>query len=160
MLLEVIWWLQNTYFSSFCPACKKTLYVNGIFLRCILNTDNIFCYRTSKRGAFALGQFSLNVTEFPTDNVGEQAEANKSSTKAFTSANPSTRKIATILKRLLPTLVELPLSLDILNGTNFYPRSDDENLLAGVLQLPDGTCVLVDETMLKEGTLKEQGKFV
>jgi hypothetical protein len=53
--------------------------------------------------------------------------------------------------------VELPLSLPILNGTSFYPKSNDENLLAGVLQLLDGTCVLVDETVLKEGTLKDQG---
>ncbi|KAG2181550.1 hypothetical protein INT44_008365 [Umbelopsis vinacea] len=60
-------------------------------------------------------------------------------------------------RKLVPAFVELPLSLDVLNTTNFYPRSNDENLHAGVLQLLDGTTVLVDETMLKEGTLKEQG---
>jgi Mini-chromosome maintenance replisome factor len=63
------------------------------------------------------------------------------------------------LQKLLPAFIELPLSLDVLNTTNFYPRSNDENLHAGVLQLLDGTTVLVDETVLNEGTLKEQGKW-
>ncbi|GAB5593021.1 hypothetical protein Unana1_07921 [Umbelopsis nana] len=112
---------------------------------------------TSKRGAFALGQFCLNITEFPVDDSAEQTQTSDDSKLTFTSINSSTRKVSTVLKKLLSTFVELPLSLPILNGTSFYPKSNDENLLAGVLQLLDGTCVLVDETVLKEGTLKDQG---
>lgn len=112
---------------------------------------------TSKRGAFALGQFSLNVTEFPTESIKPSAGRDETKKTPFTSANALTSKVSTILRKILPTFVELPLSLNVLNTTNFYPRSTDENLLAGVLQLLDGTCVLVDETVLEEGTLKDQG---
>ncbi|KAI9288385.1 putative alanine racemase-domain-containing protein [Umbelopsis sp. AD052] len=112
---------------------------------------------TSKRGAFALGQFSVNISEFPSETSAASAQNGNSNPSKFSSANSSTRHISSILQKLVPAFVELPLSLDVLNTTNFYPRSNDENLHAGVLQLLDGTTVLVDETMLKEGTLKEQG---
>ncbi|CAO3658979.1 unnamed protein product [Umbelopsis ramanniana] len=112
---------------------------------------------TSKRGAFALGQFSVNITEFPSETSAEPAKNVNLNQNKFLSANSSTRNISSVLQKLLPAFVELPLSLDVLNTTNFYPRSTEENLHAGVLQLLDGTTVLVDETMLNEGTLKEQG---
>ncbi|KAM3583050.1 hypothetical protein VKS41_004805 [Umbelopsis sp. WA50703] len=112
---------------------------------------------TSKRGAFALGQFSLNVTEFPTESIGSDMGKGEANSKPFASVNLLTSKVSNILKKILPAFIELPLSLNVLNSTSFYPRSTDENLLAGVLQLIDGTCVLVDETVLEEGTLKDQG---
>ncbi|KAH8551093.1 putative alanine racemase-domain-containing protein [Umbelopsis sp. PMI_123] len=112
---------------------------------------------TSKRGVFALGQFSVNITDFPSEPSTDPAQNDNSTQNKLSSANPSTRHISDILQKLLPVFVQIPLSLDVLNNTNFYPRSNEENLLAGVLQLLDGTCVLIDETVLKEGTLKEQG---
>jgi hypothetical protein len=105
-----------------------------------------------------LGQFSVNITDFPSEPSTDPAQNDNSTQNKLSSANPSTRHISDILQKLLPVFVQIPLSLDVLNNTNFYPRSNEENLLAGVLQLLDGTCVLIDETVLKEGTLKEQGK--
>jgi len=51
----------------------------------------------------------------------------------------------------------LPLSLDGLNCDNFVPESKDEDLHAGILQVPAGTMFVVTETGVQEGKLIEKG---
>lgn len=52
----------------------------------------------------------------------------------------------------------LPLSLDLLNRDPFAPESKEEDLHAGVLQLPQGTVLLVTEGGVSEGKLVERGQ--
>ncbi|KAI0822638.1 putative alanine racemase-domain-containing protein, partial [Trametes gibbosa] len=77
------------------------------------------------------------------------------------STAPSTRSIAPTLSAflhlLLPLTYTLPLSLDTLNKSQFVPESKDEDLHAGVLQLPQGTVLLVTEGGVREGQLLECG---
>lgn len=61
------------------------------------------------------------------------------------------------LSSVLPRFVTLSLTIPSLNATPFFPRSVDESLQSGALQLPAGTAVLVDESALGEGTLKDAG---
>ena len=56
-------------------------------------------------------------------------------------------------------MVSQSLALSELNATHsrFFPTSEGENLKSGSLQLPKGTVLLVDETAMGEGELKEAG---
>ncbi|KAH9946368.1 mini-chromosome maintenance replisome factor-domain-containing protein [Epithele typhae] len=62
-----------------------------------------------------------------------------------------------VLSALLPLAHTLPLSLDSLNKSSFAPESKNEDLHAGVLQLPQGTHLLVSEGGVREGQLVEKG---
>ncbi len=62
-----------------------------------------------------------------------------------------------MLSLLLPLSHSLSLSLDSLNKSSFTPESKDEDLHAGVLQLPQGTVLLVSEGGVREGQLLERG---
>ena len=53
----------------------------------------------------------------------------------------------------------LPLTLETLDTKKFSPRKNyDTNLLeSGLLQMVDGTFLIGDETVMKTGTVKENG---
>ncbi|KAL0088227.1 mini-chromosome maintenance replisome factor-domain-containing protein [Phycomyces blakesleeanus] len=108
---------------------------------------------TVKNRGVKLGQFSLNISKFPASELGLQNE--KSLEMKLDS--PASKHVAFILSNLTQRCVEMPLSLEILNKSSFNPRSVDEQLNAGVLQLPNDTLLLVDETVLSEGTLDDTG---
>lgn len=65
-----------------------------------------------------------------------------------------------MIERLALQIVSLPLTIEGLNAGRFSPKSEYENLQAGLLQLVDGTSLLIDETSLTEGTLNDTGNFV
>ncbi|RPD65834.1 hypothetical protein L227DRAFT_493226 [Lentinus tigrinus ALCF2SS1-6] len=65
--------------------------------------------------------------------------------------------LSAVLAALLPLTYPLNLSLESLNKTRYTPESKDEDLHAGVLQLPQGTVMLVSEGGVREGQLLEQG---
>ncbi|KAI8998908.1 putative alanine racemase-domain-containing protein [Trametes punicea] len=68
-----------------------------------------------------------------------------------------TPTLSAVLQYLLPLTHTLPLSLDTLNKSQFVPESKDEDLHAGVLQIPQGTVLLVTEGGVREGQLLERG---
>ncbi|KAM0792235.1 hypothetical protein ACM66B_004930 [Microbotryomycetes sp. NB124-2] len=76
-------------------------------------------------------------------------------------AVPSGFKDATaqLLASLVPRLSRLDLSIPVLNDTKtrMAPRSTDEGLDSGALQLPTGTRVLVDMRGITEGKLDDSG---
>ena len=53
----------------------------------------------------------------------------------------------------------LPLSIDTMENKKFSPKKNyDTNMLeGGLLQLVDGTFMIVDETVMKSGQIKENG---
>lgn len=61
------------------------------------------------------------------------------------------------LSVILPRLVSLDFTISSLNSSRYAPSSQNEDLHSGRLQLPACTCLLVDETRLGEGTLKDAG---
>ncbi|KAI8059529.1 putative alanine racemase-domain-containing protein [Gongronella butleri] len=103
-----------------------------------------------------IGQFSLNLTNVPCDApVAANGHAAADSSLALT--NAASRALASLLQDLVLHQVSLPLTLETLNKSWFFPRSENEDLRAGLLQLVPGTHVLVDETSLTEGKLGDQG---
>lgn len=89
--------------------------------------------RPEQRQGVPLGQLSLNIIR---PNAGSTLSAH--------------------LTPLLPALVNLPLSLNLLHGAAFRPKSDGALLTPGLLQLAPGTLLLVDEDALGEGELAER----
>ncbi|KAG0164991.1 hypothetical protein DFQ30_009097 [Apophysomyces sp. BC1015] len=109
--------------------------------------------RVSKNnGGMKIGQFALNINNFPSASVSAK---NKDISLNFD--NPASKHTASILESLVAHCVQCPLTLDVLNKMAFSPRSVNENLQAGLLQLVNGTTLLVDETVLTEGTLGDTG---
>lgn len=64
-----------------------------------------------------------------------------------------------VLHEIVPAVVTQSLQLEHLNDPQqaLFVRSTDHGIQAGRLQLPPGTCVLVDETSMGEGELKDHG---
>lgn len=92
-----------------------------------------------QRAGMTLGALSLNVSHLPSG-----------------SSIPS--KLSHALTQLVPALVHQPLSIEALNKQRWYPSSDDGDMLrSGRLQLAKGSTLLIDETQLDEGTLKDTG---
>lgn len=73
------------------------------------------------------------------------------------SPDASTPALSHILSLLLPTSVTVPLSLELLNESAFVPESKNEDLHSGVLQVSDGTTLLITESGVREGKLVERG---
>ncbi|KAK2467094.1 hypothetical protein APHAL10511_001352 [Amanita phalloides] len=67
--------------------------------------------------------------------------------------SPSIPTISHVLALIFPLLVTIPISLHILNEITFYPRSNDEDLHSGWLQLPRGTLCVVAEGGIDEGEI-------
>lgn len=100
-----------------------------------------------------IGNFTLNISGFPIHQTTEEDKK----TPLLTLNNPATKALSHVLDNLNIHTVQLPLTIDGLNKTKFSPKSVNENLEAGVLQLIDGTVILVDETVLDEGQLIDPG---
>ncbi|RMX69189.1 hypothetical protein DD238_005946 [Peronospora effusa] len=68
-------------------------------------------------------------------------------------------RIQQTLTSLMPMVARVDLSLEELNSTKFMPHKDYERemLLSGVLQVANGTTMLVNETTLTAGQLNDQG---
>ncbi|CAG8564694.1 839_t:CDS:10 [Paraglomus occultum] len=122
----------------------------------------------SRRSGLILGKFALNIT-----NISSSATNSPTSSHTVLSSNSSsstpvvlTHKpyfsstVSALLSSLLPRYHDLPLTLEILNNVFMYPRNldaDDGFLESGVLQVSEGTRLLIDETVLQEGKLGESG---
>ncbi|KAI0713283.1 mini-chromosome maintenance replisome factor-domain-containing protein [Earliella scabrosa] len=65
--------------------------------------------------------------------------------------------LSALLALLLPVTHTLNLSLESLNKSRYSPESKDEDLHAGVLQLPQGIVLLVSEGGVREGQLVDRG---
>lgn len=93
-----------------------------------------------RRPGIALGSLSLNLS-----NV--------------VAAGPGKAQLTEVLETLCPGVVSQSLALSQLNdeSASLFPRSTDAGLQPGRLQLPDGTCVVVDEVAMGEGELKDAG---
>ncbi|CDW86598.1 mini-chromosome maintenance complex-binding protein [Stylonychia lemnae] len=64
-----------------------------------------------------------------------------------------------LLEKILPHSMYLPLSLENLEEKRLSPKKnyDTNSLEPGLLQMVDNTFVVIDETLMKEGKVKENG---
>ena len=85
-----------------------------------------------------LGRFDLNLTKVPIERA---------------------LSISRMVQSLVPKLRCIPVSIEALNSQVFVPKQDEKNFRLGesLLQLSEGTHLIVDETNLKEGKLDTTG---
>lgn len=74
-------------------------------------------------------------------------------------ASKCAQRLYEALALILPRLTLIPLRIDNLNSLRFAPAKDiDTNRLdPGILQLPSGTYVIIDETVMTTGKLESSG---
>lgn len=92
-----------------------------------------------------LGNLSLNLT------LGNTLTADQVSSKVSC--------IDAMVRLLVPVCTAVDLGLETLNESKFIPHKDYDSdaILGGVLQVPHGTVLLVNETTLSAGQLNDQG---
>ncbi|KAL4033310.1 hypothetical protein IC575_006397 [Cucumis melo] len=92
--------------------------------------------------SMAVGKLSLNLTGF-----------NKESMSIFGN------QLRLTVKNLLPFTEYIPLTVEYLNTASLAPKKDYEinRLVPGVLQLAEGSHLMIDETQLEVGTLSLLG---
>lgn len=68
-------------------------------------------------------------------------------------------RLSQAFKNLLPFTHYIPLTLEYLNTASLAPKKDYQanRLIPGVLQLPEGSHLMVDETQLESGSLGSTG---
>ncbi|CAL5393881.1 unnamed protein product [Camellia sinensis] len=90
----------------------------------------------------AVGKLSLNLTGFNKENVSIFGN-----------------RLNLADKNLVPFTHFIPLTVDYLNTASLSPRKDYETnrLVSGVLQLAEGSHMMIDETYLQAGTLNSVG---
>ncbi|KAK9742259.1 hypothetical protein RND81_03G159400 [Saponaria officinalis] len=90
----------------------------------------------------AVGKLSLNLTSF-----------SKETASIFTDP------LTLTLKKLLPFTQHVPLTIEYLNNSHLSPKKDYQanKLVPGVLQLAEGSHLIIDETQLQAGNLNSIG---
>ncbi|KAL1916747.1 uncharacterized protein VTP21DRAFT_5451 [Calcarisporiella thermophila] len=107
---------------------------------------------TLRKPEIVIGPLSLNISNVP---HRPQAIANLPTTLSH--SNEFAHTLTTSLQDITERCLGIPLRLETLNNMPFYPRSENEMLSSGVLQLANGTLLVIDETVLQEGTLNDTG---
>ncbi|CAL9123278.1 unnamed protein product [Musa textilis] len=89
-----------------------------------------------------VGKLSLNLTGFTRE-----------------SASIFGCQLTNAVEELLPFAHAIPLTIEYLNNATLQPRKDNKTgrLVAGVLQLAQGTHLTIDETRMQNGTLTSNG---
>ncbi|XP_039810547.1 mini-chromosome maintenance complex-binding protein-like isoform X2 [Panicum virgatum] len=89
-----------------------------------------------------VGRLSLNFTGF-----------NRESASIFGN------QLYSLIQKLVPYSQAIPMSIEYLNTATLQPRKDNKSgrLVTGVLQLPQGSHLTFDETLLQSGSLTSKG---
>ncbi|XP_042465269.1 mini-chromosome maintenance complex-binding protein-like [Zingiber officinale] len=90
----------------------------------------------------SVGKLSLNLTGFTRE-----------------SASIFGHQLTGVIQKLLPFTQDITLTLDYLNTATLQPRRNNKTgrLVAGVLQLAQGTHLTINETCMQSGTLSSNG---
>ncbi|XP_032220134.1 mini-chromosome maintenance complex-binding protein [Nematostella vectensis] len=100
----------------------------------------------TRSGVMAVGKFAINLSGLPTQQTLPLEERISS-------------QVAKFLKHVLPKCHLLPMTLNNLNSLNFIPKKDytKDRLMSGMLQLSNGTELVLDETAMEAGQLNATG---
>ncbi|KAM3913776.1 mini-chromosome maintenance complex-binding protein [Leptodactylus fuscus] len=94
----------------------------------------------ARRDVLPLGKFTLNLSGCPPNSHFIQ-------------------HLYGIVRQLVPVSYYLPMTIENMNNMRFIPRKDysANRLVSGLLQLPQHTLLVVDETVLEQGQLDTAG---
>ena len=127
-------------------ACRADLHgmLTKMLLGDTLAADYMICHLISRiylrRDVLCLGKFSLNLFNVPM-------------------SNNYSKRLSTIIQLLMTKSHYLPGTIENLNKLAFVPRKDyhENRLVSGLLQLSNGTQLILDETQMENGQLTADG---
>jgi hypothetical protein len=111
------------------------------------------CYRNLTFASFADSSFNCRQSRHPPIHPPAITLSHFPSPHS----SPSVPTISHALALIFPLLATIPVSLHTLNETYFFPRSDNEDLHSGWLQLPRATLCVIVETGISEGEINGKG---
>ncbi|XP_058753101.1 mini-chromosome maintenance complex-binding protein-like [Vicia villosa] len=150
--LSTLDFLQNTPIIELKPDLVKGIRESLLkYLSAVLGNDDVAAHFMllhllskvqARVDAIAVGKFSVNFTCF-----------NKESASIFG------KQLNLAVKNLVPFTHCIPLTVEYLNTASLAPKKnyDKNRLETGVLQLAEGSHLIVDETKLEAGTLNSVG---
>ena len=116
----------------------------------------IFSLSFARKDVTILGKFTLNIFNWPENNILSKEDLLKTS-------NETSESLAEIfyhyLREILTNSHFFQLSIESLNNSNLIPNKDYNNdkLVSGMLQLPEHFQLVIDETELNTGKLNQKG---
>ncbi|XKL60298.1 hypothetical protein PGB90_001314 [Kerria lacca] len=159
--VHVIYFISNTsVFDNILKLHKEYIFENAgnlrddlwliltdILMGDTLAADYLLCHLISTiyshKDTFALGKFSLNLSNIPTkfEEVGYVSS------------------LYTILTHLVEKSLYIPITIPYLNNTVMIPKkiNGQNRLITGLLQVSSKTHIVIDETKLEPGTLMDTG---
>uniref|UniRef100_A0A4W3HJ67 Mini-chromosome maintenance complex-binding protein n=1 Tax=Callorhinchus milii TaxID=7868 RepID=A0A4W3HJ67_CALMI len=140
---------SKDYISSFLPELSSVrAELLGFLTNALLGDSLAAEYLTlhflstiySRRDVLPLGKFTLNLSGCPKNSN-------------------YTKHLHRFIQQLVPSSYCLPMTLENMNTMRFIPQKDytANRLLAGVLQLPHSTSLMLDETAMEPGQLDTTG---
>ena len=135
--------LSNTCLEEFYHRRAELLLIfRSLLFGDTVAAEYLICHLLSqiytRKDSLCLGKFSLNLFNVPKNYA---------------------KRLFTVLQLLLTKSHHLPLTVDNLNKLNFVPKKDYNvnRLSSGLLQLSNGTHLMVDETVMSDGQLNAEG---
>lgn len=119
--------------------------------------------KAERRDALVIGKFALNLTNCPDAKGVDTAMGGTEASGGDSDNEPCTKPIGEILQEvyshLLPYSSMIPLSRSSLNSQSFVPVKDYSlnTLKSGALQVPKGSALVLDETVMNQGKVNEVG---
>ena len=110
----------------------------------VIAADYLLAHLMSKiymrKDGLSLGKLSLNIFGLP-------------------NSNNFAKRLSTLLQLIMSKSHYLPMTIDNLNTLSFVPKKDyaSNRLVSGLLQLSNGTHLVLDETAMTDGQLNQQG---
>jgi len=135
-----------------CAREKLKAYLTSFFKGDSLVADymilNLISHIHGRKEPLALGNFPLNISNIPTKEILTPTPINK-----------FTYHFHRLIQSLMKNCKVLQLSIPFFEKQNIIPRKDYETneIEDNTLQLPDHTCLILDETKITPGPLNEKG---
>lgn len=163
------WYTINNYLSVYIPQqiifdnthlenARNNLYdfLNNIFEDKLISEYLILLFTSqviSKVGTLLLGKISLNFIFEKNENKGKENSLDGNNSITIKQA------LKAIISNIAIALVNLSITVDILNRDLLVPRFDaeTEELKTGVLQMIKNSFLLIDESSMIEGKLGNSG---
>ena len=121
----------------------------------------LLIFSFTRKDVTVLGKFTLNIFNIPITVATPLSNDTGSKIEDVENLNSFSNIFYKYFKEFLTMSHLFKMSVDSLNKANLIPNKDynTDKLMSGMLQLPDKFQLVVDETILNAGELKQKGRF-
>ncbi|GAB1292773.1 Mini-chromosome maintenance complex-binding protein [Apodemus speciosus] len=119
---------------------QKLQHINPLLPTCLNKEESRACQLYTRRDVLPLGKFTVNLSGCPQNST-------------------FTEHLYRIIQHLVPASFRLQMTIENMNQLRLIPHKDytANRLVSGLLQLPNNTSLVIDETLLEQGQLDTPG---